>query len=134
MFASSLSLSLVTRHSQSALAMVHFKIVKQETKPIDGQKPGTSGLRKKVWLPSQCHLFIFYIYFLVFGYRICSIEVFSFLVEFLGPHIVGLRFWCSSFVGGTDLVFLGLSLYWVGVIWRWGAHDSVRARPLGLFG
>lgn len=28
--------------------MVLFKVVKQETKAIDGQKPGTSGLRKKV--------------------------------------------------------------------------------------
>jgi hypothetical protein len=31
--------------------MVVFKVVRVETTPIDGQKPGTSGLRKKVRFP-----------------------------------------------------------------------------------
>ena len=41
--------------------MASFKIVKVDTKPIKGQKPGTSGLRKKVFninsLNSEIKLF-----------------------------------------------------------------------------
>lgn len=29
--------------------MVMFNVTRKETAPIDGQKPGTSGLRKKVY-------------------------------------------------------------------------------------
>jgi hypothetical protein len=39
--------------------MVVFKIARVETTPIDGQKPGTSGLRKKVRFHSSNSISIF---------------------------------------------------------------------------
>lgn len=37
--------------------MVVFEVARVETTPIDGQKPGTSGLRKKVRFPIGCITF-----------------------------------------------------------------------------
>ncbi|KAF3951822.1 hypothetical protein CMV_022568 [Castanea mollissima] len=35
------------------LSSMVFKVSRVETKPIDGQKPGTSGLRKKILIESD---------------------------------------------------------------------------------
>jgi hypothetical protein len=58
--------------------MVLFNVSRVETTPFDGQKPGTSGLRKKV-------RFFFLIRFLLFSIcnQICRISFSSLLFDFL---------------------------------------------------
>lgn len=55
--------------------------------------------------------------FCCFGDQICSIEVLPFRLNLWVVTLWVWGFWFWSFVGGFDLVFLGLNLYWVGVMW-----------------
>lgn len=115
--------------------MVVFKVSRRDTTPFDGQKPGTSGLRKKARFFSFRLTFLFFLLCLMTLIHNRQLHPFL-LIDRLLDHFPWFDYWVFQFSMDSFLLFelSALKFELLDLIKKWELINLVFSNQVDLIG